>query len=331
MVVLNAVVCLGAVSIWLITDGDFSIWKSLYFTLITVSTVGFGEPVELQKYPGTHGVISALIVAGVAALAFFESTMTAVLLEGLLGKAVRVRRMKKKLAELKDHYIVAGCGRTGQHCVAELLALGRQVVVIDADEELLQRLSEGQFHDRLLYVASDATEDQALLDAGVKNAKGLVAALTDDRDNVFVVLSARNLNPALTIAAKSLDAGNEPKLRKAGADRIVSPYRIGGFRLASELIRPRSTTFLDSVHAMSGHDLQLEDIELKPGTPLDGKTLSESNLRARTDTLIVAVANQDGSFVRTPSANHVLRVGAHLVAIGTTQSLAQLRALAMDE
>jgi voltage-gated potassium channel len=331
MVVLNAVVGLGAVAIWLLTGGDFTFGQALYFTLITVSTVGFGEPVELERYPGTHAVIGGLIVAGVMALAFFESTMTAMLVEGVILRAVRERRMKKKMKDMNNHYVVAGCGRTGRHCVGELMALGRQVVVIDQDQELLEHVNETYFGGELLYVHGDATEDHALLEAGVASAKGLVAALTDDRDNVFVVLSSRSLNPKLTIAAKSLEQENEPKLRKAGADRIVSPYRIGGFRLASELVRPRSVTFLDSINAMSGQDLQLEDIELKQGTALDGRTLRESAIRDKTNALIVAVAERDGTFVQNPKADHVLTIGSHLVAVGTSACLKELRKLAHDE
>lgn len=328
LMILAIVVLSGGAALWLLTHGDFSFAETAYFALITVSTVGFAEPPQLHNYSGTRGVIAGLIVSGVVALAFFESTMTAMLVEGVIGKAFRRRRMQRKLTDISDHYIVAGCGRTGRFCVEELMALHHPVVVIDKDSDMLEHLSDEHYAGRLLHVAGDATEDHALIAAGVSRAKGLVAALTEDRDNLFVVLSARQLNPGLLIVAKSLETENESKLLKAGANKLVSPHKIGGFRLVSELVRPRTMAFLDSMQAMTQRNLHMEDILLEPKSELVGKTLRNAPIREMTHALVVAISEPDGELIHNPSADHELKSGAHLIAVGDEASVKTLRALA---
>ena len=327
LIILLAVVCTGGLLLWFVTEGHFSVTETIYFALITVSTVGFGEPPELVNYSGTRAIVAGLIVSGVVALAFFESTMTAMLVEGVIGKEVRRRRMLRKLSQLKDHYIVAGCGRTGWHCLRELDALGHQVVVIDEDAQVLERVSDEQFGGKLTYVVGDATDDHALIAAGVEHAKGLVAALTEDRDNVFVVLSSRNLNPRLTIATKVLDANNETKLRKAGADKLVSPYQIGGYRLAAELVRPRTLQFLDGMQGIK-RDYHMEDVEISKDSILVGKDLRSAAIRGETNALVVGVCEPDGAFQHNPGADYVLHAGAHLIVVGDEESMDRVRALA---
>jgi voltage-gated potassium channel len=327
LLVLGAVVHIGGVLLWLVTGGDFTITETLYFALITVSTVGFSEPPALHNYAGTRQVVAGLIVSGIVALAFFESTMTAMLVEGVIGKVFRRRRMLRRLAKMKDHYVLAGCGRTGKHCLSELAAMKKQVVAIDQDEELLERLSQEQHAGKLVYVVGDATDDHTLLAAGVERAKGLVATLTEDRDNVFVVLSARNLNPGLTIVAKTLDAENEPKLRKAGADKLVSPYQIGGVRLAGALVRPRTVEFLDGIQA-SNRNYHMEDVEISATSSLAGCTLRDAPIRDRSNALVVGICEADGQFVHNPRPDHILRARAHLIVVGDHESMECVRQLA---
>ncbi len=325
---LFTVVFAGGIALWVLTNGDYSLWQNIYFALITVSTVGFGEPPELDRYPGTHAVVAVMIISGVAALAFFESALTAMLVEGTLGKAFRRRRMEKKLEGIRDHIVVAGCGRTGKYCVEELAALGKPFVIVDRNAELLERLSDQNYDGRLIYVAGDATDDHALQAAGIERAWGLVSALTEDRDNVFVVLSSRTLNPNLKIVSKMLETENEPKLLKAGADKLVCPHQIGGFRLVSELIRPRTMEFLDGMQAMSKSSLHMEDVELVDGSPLIGETVVTSHIRARTNALVVGIREPDGAFIYNPHAGHELRVGCHLIVAGDHDAIVALREIA---
>ena len=331
LVLLLIVVALGGVALSIVTGGELSLWESIYFSVITVSTVGYAEPRALDYYPGAHAVVGALILCGIGTVAFFNSTLTAFLVEGRLGKALRKGRMQKRLTHLEGHIIVAGCGRTGRFCVEELVALDRPFVVIDLDENLLLRMNEERYRGKLLYVVGDATEDHDLIAAGVERASGLVAALSEDRDNVFVALSARTLNPRLQIVAKSLSVENEPKLIKAGANKLVSPHRIGGFRLVSELVRPRSMEFLDEMQAMSGSDLHMEDVEVMESSILVGKTLKASAIREGSNALVVAIREPDGRFIHNPGAHHQLAAGSHLIVVGDLGGMRAVRALAAPE
>jgi voltage-gated potassium channel len=325
---LTLVVVGGGVGIWWLTDDTLTLTDSIYFALITVATVGYNEPPELQNFKGTHVFVGALIIAGLITLSYFQSALTALLVEGRIGLAFRRRSMQHKIAKLRDHIIVAGCGRTGKFCAFELAALKRPFVVIDRDPATLRRVEQELPQVEILHVIGDATEDHALLAAGVGHAHGLVAVLSDDRDNAFVVLSARTLNPRLHIVAKVLETENEPKLRKAGADKLVSPHRLGGFRLVSELVRPKTMEFLDGTHAMSQQDLHMEDVELKEGCPLIGKTLHSAPIRATTNALVVAVREPEGSFIHNPPPEHQLRAHSHLIVVGDEAGVAALRALA---
>jgi voltage-gated potassium channel len=318
----------GGVTLWWITGGDFTLWETLYFTVITVSTVGYGEPTELKQYEGAHLVIALLIISGLASVAFFNSTLTAVFVEGTLGKAFRRRQMDRRLTSVHGHIIVAGCGRTGMFCVEELHATQQPFVIIDTDEASLERLNEEQYQGELLYVVGDATDDHALQAAGVERARGLVAALTEDSQNAFVVLSARALNPHLHIVAKSLATENEPKLRKAGADKLVSPHKMGGYRLVAEMLRPGTVEFLDQVHVMSEIDLHMEDVKICAGSELVGRTLRESRIRERTTALIIAIREESGGLVHTPDADYVLTQGSHLIVVGNQRSMTALKRMA---
>lgn len=324
---LLVVVC-GGIVISAITGGELDLSEAIYFSVITVSTVGYAEPQVLDEYPGAHTVVGVLILCGLGTVAFFNSTLTAFLVEGRLGKALRRGRMQKRLTHLQGHIIVAGCGRTGRFCVEELIALDRPFVVIDRDERVLQRMNEERYRGKLLYVVGDATEDHDLIAAGVERANGLVAALSEDRDNVFVVLSARTLNPDLQIVSKALTVENEPKLIKAGANKLVSPHRIGGFRLVSELVRPRSMEFLDEMQAMSGSDLHMEDVEVMGNSTLVGKTLRSSEIREASNALVVAIREPDGRFIHNPGANHSLAAGCHLIVVGDLDGMRTVRSLA---
>ena len=318
----------GGIVIWWVAEGQFSLWESVYFAVITVSTVGYSEPPELANFPGARPAEAVLILCGLGSVAYFNSTLTAFLVEGRLGKAFWRSRMKKKIERLEGHVIVAGCGRTGHFCVDELMAQGRPFVVIDRDQALMSRLNEEYFRGKLHYVVGDATDDHDLLAAGVDRASGLIAALTEDRDNVFVVLSARTLNPKMKIVAKALAVETEAKLLKAGADKLVSPHRIGGVRLVSELVRPGSMEFLDAMQAMSGSNLHMEDVEVREGSGLDGQSLRTSNIRQKSAALVVAIRERDGSFTHNPSADYRLSTGCHLIVVGDHDSVRSVKDLA---
>jgi voltage-gated potassium channel len=315
----------GGITIWGLAEGEYGLFESIYFSLYTVATVGYGELPNMEAHGPIRVVNTMLIVAGIGAIAFFQSTMTALLVEGVIGRAFRRRRMDRKIDKLEGHFVVCGCGRTGKFVVEELNTVARAFVAIDRDEALLEKLSE-ELGGNLLYVVGDATDDHTLIEAGVRRAAGVVAALSDDRDNLFVTLSTRSLNPAARIVSKAVELENEPKILRAGADSIVSLNRMGGMRLVSELVRPKVTAFLDNMLTVT-KNLRFEEVEIPAGSPWVGRTLRNVPIRDRTNLLVVALHMADNSYVYNPSPDHALSSGTQLIVMGESEGVEKLKKL----
>jgi voltage-gated potassium channel len=315
----------GGAILCLLGGGRYTLADSVYFALITSASVGFAELPGMHLRPDMRFVTSLLIVTGVGTIAFFQSTLTALLVEGVIGESFRRRRMQKRIDSLVGHLVVAGCGRTGRYIVEELTAIRRDFVMVDKDEDALRRMND-ELSGRLLYVVGDATEDHTLLQARVDRAQGVMAALTDDRDNLFIVMSARALNPKARIVSKVIELENEPKLRRAGADQTISPYRMGGQRMVSELVRPKVTSFLDNMLRVT-KNLRFEEVELPEGSRYVGKTLREVPIRQETRLLVVALHDKDDSYVYNPSPDHALLAGTQLIVMGELDGVEKLREL----
>ena len=219
-------VSIGTVGYVLLGHGRWSLSDAMYMTVITLSTVGFAELNDMAKVPGARGLTVALIVGGVGTLAYVQANVTALLVEGAIGQAFRRNRMRKAIDALNGHIVVAGTGSTGRHAVEELLITKTPFVVIDRDHDHLERISEELAEGKLLFVHGDATEDHVLLAAGVQRARGVVAALTHDKDNLFVTLSARSLNAGARIVAKVTEVDAGPKMIKAAAPSSTEPITI---------------------------------------------------------------------------------------------------------
>jgi voltage-gated potassium channel len=262
-----------------------------------------------------------LILLGSGSLVFFVSSFTAFIVEGDIQGALRRRRMQKKIDQLSDHFIVVGVGATGIHVVGELIASKVPFVVVETNEERLVALSE-QLGPDFLYVRGDATLDHTLEQAGIMRAKGLAATLREDKDNAFVTITARALNPKLRIAAKVTEDSSETKLKRAGADTIVSPSFIGGMRLASELVRPSVVEFLDK---MRSQDLRVEEVPIPDGSPLIGAPLRETGIRHQSNVLVLAVREPDGAYSYNPGPDFTLVSGQTLVVLCRTEDLNTLR------
>jgi voltage-gated potassium channel len=251
--------------------------------------------------------------------------MTTIMVEGVIGRAFRRRRMERRIEALKGHTIVAGCGRTGMFVVSELVSAEHPFVVVDNNEPLLERMS-AEHGGKMLYVVGDATDDAYLTAAGMQRAAGLVTALPEDPENVFVTISARSLNPRARIVAKAVNISSEAKLTKAGANATVSPHRIGGLRLVTEILRPHTAEFLDSMMRGTGEDqLRFEDVEVRPGAPYEGRSLREAPIRENANVLIVAIRLPDQRFVYNPPADQQLEAGSYVVVLGTRTGVRHLR------
>lgn len=292
---------------------------AFYMTAITLTTVGFGEVRTLTTGGRIFTVV--LLVAGVTFVAYgLEYLLTA-----NLGETWRERRMKQTIENMNNHVIVCGYGRVGQSATASLHNSKRQIVVLEKDPEKATQLDE----QNLTYLIGDATKDEALLQAGLDRAWGMLVCTGEDSRNLFIVLSARALNANLYIVTRSIDAENERKMRRAGANRVVSPYQIGGQHMANIVIRPHVTDFFDVVTLDGGIELWVEEVALGETSQLIGKTVGEANIRQATGVSIIAMLREDRSTI--PDAHTVLQVGDELIVIGTRDQLAKLEKLAGAE
>jgi voltage-gated potassium channel len=323
-------VAIGTIGYFGLGHGRWKLADCAYMTVITISTVGFFELREMSAVPGARALTVALIVSGVGVLAYTQSNLTALLVEGAIGKALRRRRMQNDIAKLSQHIVVAGAGSTGKHVIEELVLTQTPFVAIDRSEHVLQHVSADVCGGKLLYVHGDATEDHVLLAAGVERARGVVAALTHDKDNLYVTLSARSLNAQARVVSKVVEDEAAAKIVKAGASATVNPALMGARRLASELIRPEVNEFLDQMIRDKDKNLRLEEVVLPPGSSLIGMALKDTPIRARTRALVLAVRQREGSdrsFLYNPEPDYVLGEGATLIVLGETDSILKLREL----
>ena len=315
----------GATAYYSVGEGRWSWFDCFYMTIITLSTVGFAETLEgMNEIPQARAVTVTLIILGSGTLLYFISSLTALIVEGDLQGILRRRSMQRAIGTLSDHVIVCGVGTTGRHIATELRAVGIPFVVVDSKGDLLEELAL-EFEEELLYIVGDATDDHVLELAGVERARGVISALNDDKANLFVTISARALNPTARIVAKSIEPSTEPKLRRAGADAVVAPNYIGGVRLFSEMVSPKTVAFLDRIIQFGGGiSVGIEAIDIPKSSPLAGKRLAETDLRAA-GALVVAVHRADGDYVYNPGSEHLLEAGDSLIVLAESDDVDALR------
>lgn len=297
---------------------------SLYMTIITITTVGFGEVRPLSP-PGRQFTM-LLLVCSVLTLGYSVTVLIGFIFEGQILQTLKERRMRNALRRLKGHYIVCGGGNTGSEVAQELRRAKERFVVIERD--LGGTLLGGD--SSILLLEGDATEDEVLERAGIGRARGLVATLPDDEDNVFIVLSARQLNPSLKIVAQASDGRAVRKLVKAGADKVISPKQIAGRRLASLILRPSLVNFLDVMTGGGRLSMRIEEVEIPVGSPVAGKTLCDAGIGRHTGAVIVGIVDTAGKVLMNPSSATTLSgltitEGDALVALGSEEQLKQLR------
>lgn len=299
----------------------WSLFDSLYMTVITLATVGYGEthPLSLGGRVFTIG----MILVGIGVLTYAFSSLTAFIVEGDLKDVLRRRRMQSRIAKLAGHFIVCGAGHTGRIILEELQKTGRDVVVLDNDPEVVKHLTEGG----AMALHGDATDDETLLSAGIKRARGLFGALPTDPGNVFVAITARGLNAGLRIVSRQQERGVEGKLKRSGADVAVDPGLIGGLRMASEMIRPAAVGFLDSMIRAEGKVFRIEEVPVTDGVPLKGEPLGTVKGSEGEAALVLAVRLKDGkTYDINPVPSRPITSGEVLVAMGSKEQLKALRA-----
>jgi len=308
---------------YMILEG-WPIIDAFYMTMITLSTVGFGEIRALSDLGRIFTVL--LILTGVSVVAYGISSAIEELVSGTLFERITDRQKEEVLRDLKNHYIVAGFGRVGREVANAFANENVAFVVIDSDEDSIALAKSLGY----LTLQGSATEDATLLEAGIEQAQGLVAAAGLDATNVYIVLSARGLNDNLFIISRSDDEASEPKIRRAGANRVASPYTLSGRRMASMALRPHVVDFVDITFQSDILEQSLEEVVVEEGSILVNKTIGEVDLRRRTGANILAIYGADGKLLSNPTAATLLDAGTRLILLGTRDQLNVTEALARD-
>lgn len=300
---------------------DASLFDALYMTVITISTVGYEESVPVTTAGRIHTMF--LISFGVVIGSYAIGSILKMFIEGEIKKSYGRRKLEKKIAELKNHYIICGYGRIGSLISQELERHNMKYVIIENDPERV----EGLNFEKKLNLAMDATFDETLEKAGIYHAAGLVTAVRSDADNVFISLTAKGLRSDIFILARSSDEKSEAKLKRAGASRVVSPYLIGGSRMAQVLIRPTVVDFIDIAVMESNLGLMMEEVIVDKNSSLRGKNLIESELRKNYGVIIVLIKKNNGEMKFNPLATEVLDADDVLVVLGEKEKMKKMKDL----
>ena len=311
--ILAGIISSGTIG-YMIIEG-WPVADAFYMTIITMTTTGF-EEIQPLSQPGRILTVF-LILSGLASLAYLGGRSLQLLIESYM---VRRKRMDKKISSLKNHIIVCGFGRMGRHVCNHLKSEKAPFVVIERDPELIQQLDELRY----LYIVGDASSDSILQSARIERANGLISVVSTDAENVFTVLTAKSLSPDLFVITRAVQEEAEPKLKTAGADRVIKPYELAGQRLSQLALRPGIVEYMETVAQAHGQDISIEEVLLGSDSCLAGQTLAESPLRSKMNIIIVAIHRHNGTLLYNPASSEQMQAGDRLVAIGELKSLRQL-------
>jgi voltage-gated potassium channel len=296
-------------------------FEGLYMTVITIATVGYGEVMPVSTLGRLFTM--ALIVFGVSVMGYALTQMTSFVVEGHFNRAFRGRRLERMIQQMSDHYIVCGYGRIGRSVVTEL---------VDADVPFLVITRESDTGDELFVndreipiLLGDATDEDLLLRAGLERAKGVIAALPDDADNIMIAITTRDINLDTIVVARASNESSVRKLRRAGAHRVISPYDLGGRRMASLILRPSVMDFLDVIMHTGDVEIRLEEITLPSKSPLHGMTMRDAKIGERSGAIVLAVRTLDGKTITNPGAQHELKEWEQLIVMGRPDQINELR------
>ncbi len=314
---LISIVILGTLG-YILIEG-WSLPESFYMTIITLTTVGYGEVHKLSTTGRMFTV--ALLLMGVGAVFYATASIAEVMLEGRIRQILGRRKLVRELRKMKDHHIICGYGRIGSTIAREYAKESMPYVIIEKDEAKATHLDQ----ERILVVVGDATSDHTLINASVKRAKSLVCALATDADNVFVTLTARVLNPDIFILSRAARESSIHKMEAAGANRVVSPYTMGGIRMAQSILRPKLANFLDEITGHATTELDFEEVSVPEGSDLIGMALRESKISQETGVYLLSIQKHSGEMRFNPGPYFQLQAGDRLYALGTPEQVKALR------
>jgi voltage-gated potassium channel len=319
LIIIVAIILIGVTG-FMVIEG-FSLLDALYMTVVTVTTVGYEEVHQLSKAGMIFNMF--LIISSFATFAFALAKLTQYVVDGEINKFFKTRKIMSAINQLKDHVIVCGYGRNGKQA-AKILANHKVkfVVIENNDERIEHELSK---NESVLYIKGDAIDDEVLLNAGIKRAKALITALPEDADNVYIVLSARSLNKSIRIISRSSSPGSETKLRKAGADNVISPDKIGGTHMATLVSKPDVIEFIDYLSG-EGDSIHLESVayEILPAA-LKDKTLQEIMAWRKTGVNCIGIKDAEGKFIINPPEGTLIKAGMKVIVLGTRQQIEEMK------
>jgi voltage-gated potassium channel len=319
--IIIAVIILTGIIGFMLIEG-FSLLDAVYMTIVTVTTVGYEEVHELSKAGKIFNIL--LIISSFATFAYALAKLTQYIVDGEINKFFKNRKIMSAIKELKDHVIVCGYGRNGKQAAKILGHHKVRFVVIESNEERIeQELSK---KDGILYIKGDATDDDVLRSAGIDRAKALITALPEDADNVYIVLSARSLSQSIQIISRSSNPGAATKLRKAGADNVISPDKIGGTHMATLVSKPDVIEFIDYLSGEEGESIHLESVgyEILP-SELKDKTLQEIMAWRKTGVNCIGIKDAEGKFIINPPEGTLINSRMKVIVLGTRQQIEEMK------
>ena len=301
------------------------LFESVYMALTTITTIGYGEIFPLGRVGRIFNIF--YIVIGVATVLVAFGVLTQAMIELELSGYFQKRRRRRMINNLKSHFIVCGYGRVGRSASEELKKSGVPILVVDKSEERVERAIQAG----LLAVAADSTRDEVLRDVGIDRARGLIAALSTDADNTYLILTAKALNPLLPVATRVSEEESERKLRRAGADVVFAPYTITGQRLSQSLLKPHVNEFIDFTTGNDmGLDIRIEQVQVSATSEYVSKSLRQAQLRAELGVIVLAIRKVSGQMIFNPPADAEIGAGDHLIVMGQPAQLRRLEEL-MEE
>ena len=305
-----------------VTLSDFNFIDALYMTVITISTVGFRELHPMNTEEKVFTIF--LILTSLSLFGYAVSSFTEVLANGEFFKQLKRKKVQQKIDKLKEHTIVCGYGRNGMQAINKLRSYQQKFVVVEKDKELLSSLEE----ENILYIEGDATTDEALLKAGIENASNLITALPSDADNLFVVLTASQLNKNCRIISRASNESSNNKLKIAGASNVIMPDKLGGAHMASLVVTPDVIEFVDRLTVEGETTANLEEVDVN-SLPKEylGKTIFDLDLRKKTGCTVIGFKTSDGNYVINPEASIKLLADSRLIVLGKPEQIIKLRDL----
>ncbi|MGA2781051.1 MAG: potassium channel protein [Smithella sp.] len=315
LVVLFIIFIIGTFGFHIIEGWSFV--DSFYTTIITLTTVGYGDFTPRTAEGKIFAVF--IIIFGVGMMFYSLVLMAETFIEARLRNLLGRGKLEKTIEKMNNHYIICGGGRIGFLICRELMAGKMPCVVIDNNPEVIQKAQDEGF----IYCKGDATQDKVLIEAGIKRAKGIVCVLPSDAENLYVILTAKELNQQIYIISRSEEEESEHRLLRAGADRVMSPYTLGGVRMAMAILRPAMLDFIEITTRQQSLELRMEEISICKGSPFITQSLEDSGIRKRYGLIIVAVKKDSGKMIFNPMANYIIAEGDRLIAMGEDENVKQ--------